>query len=91
MTAVEFDSQPWDAYEALERGGNSELLDAIDDAIDRLEDDPGSKLCRQRSFGDGRWGITIRSRADELLIIWEHDRDREDLVHVRYLGADPFA
>jgi hypothetical protein len=66
VTAVEFDPQPWDAYEALERIETPELLDAIDDALDRLEDDPGSKLCRARSFGDGRWGITVRSRADDL-------------------------
>lgn len=91
MTAVEFDPQPWDAYEALERTGSPELLDAVDDALDRLEDDPGGKLSRRRSFGDGRWGITVRGRGDDLLIIWEHDQDREDLVHVRYLGDDPFA
>jgi hypothetical protein len=91
VTAVEFDLQPWDAYEALERAGSPQLLDAIDDALDRLEDDPGSKLCRERSFGDVRWGITVRSRTDDLLIIWERDRDREDLIHVRYLGDDPFA
>lgn len=50
-----------------------------------------SCVCRQRSFGDGRWGMTVRDRSDDWLIVWEHGRDREDLVHVRYPGADPFA
>ena len=36
-------------------------------------------------------GITVRDRSDDWLTVWEHDRDREDLVHVRYLGADPCA
>lgn len=91
MTAVEFDPQPWDTYGALEHAGKSDLLEAVDDALDRLEADPGSRDCRRRSFGEGRWGITVRDRSDDLLIIWERDQDREDLVHVRYLGEDPFA
>lgn len=91
MTTVEFDAQPWEAYQTLERTGASDLLDAIDEALDRLEDDPGGKVCRQRSFRDGRWGITIRSRSDDWLIVWERDQGREDLIHVRYLGDDPFA
>jgi hypothetical protein len=91
MATVEFDEQPWDAYRALERAGSLALLDAIDDAVDALEADPGDKQCRQRSFGDGRWGITVRDRANDWLMIWEYHTVRDDLIHVRYLGADPFA
>jgi hypothetical protein len=91
MATVEFDAQPQTAYRALERAGSLGLLDAIDDALDALEADPGDKQCRQRSFGQGRWGITVRNRADDWLIIWERDLAMEDLIHVRYLGPDPFA
>jgi hypothetical protein len=91
VTTAEFDPQPWDAYETLERAGSQDLLNAIDDALDQLEEDPGDKRCRQRSFGGSLWGVTVRDRSEDWLIIWEHDQDREDLVHIRYLGADPFA
>ena len=35
--------------------------------------------------------MMVRSRSDDRLIIWERDQDRDDLIHVRYLGGDPFA
>ena len=92
MATVKFDEQPWDAYSALERAGSLALLDAIDDALDALEADPGDKQCRQRSFGEGRWGITVRDHADDWLIVWEYGPGPgEDLIHIRYLGLDPFA
>ena len=37
----------------------------------------------------GLWGIPVRDRADDWLIIWEHDGT--EIIRVRYLGADPFA
>jgi len=43
------------------------------------------------AFGQRRWGITVRDRTDDRLIIWEHDLSKEDLIHVRYLGSDPLA
>jgi len=57
MARVEFDPQPLHAYAALEKAGSLQLLDAIDDAIDAVEADPGSAAVRRRSFGDGLWGI----------------------------------
>jgi hypothetical protein len=91
MTTAEFDQQPLQAYAALEKSGAGQLLDAIDDAIDALEADPGSAAVRRRSFGDGLWGIPVRDRTDDWLIIWERDPAAEDLIVVRYLGTDPFA
>jgi hypothetical protein len=88
MTAAEFDDQPLQAYETIEKSGDAGLLDAIDDAVDLLEADPGSAEARRRSFGDGRWGIPVRSRTEDWLLIWEHDGQ---VPVVRYLGADPFA
>ena len=91
MATAEFDPQPLAAYAALEKSGAGQLLDAIDDAIDALEADPGSAGVRRRSFGDGLWGIPVRDRTDDWLIIWERDPAAEDLIVVRYLGTDPFA
>jgi hypothetical protein len=57
MATVEFDPQPLQAYATLEKAGAETLLDAIDDALDTLEADPGNVTVRRRSFGDGLWGI----------------------------------
>lgn len=91
MALVEFDPQPSQAYAALEKTGADMLLDAIDEAIDGLEADPGSATARRRSFGDGLWGIPVRDRTDDWLIIWERDPAVGGLIIIRYLGADPFA
>ena len=91
MATVEFDQQPLLAYADLEKAGAEALLDAIDDAIDKLEADPGSASVRRRSFGDGLWGIPVRDRTEDWLIIWERDPSADDVIAVRYLGADPFA
>jgi hypothetical protein len=73
----------------LEKAGAAQLLDAIDDALDILEASPGDPRARKRLFTGGLWGIPVRDRADDWLIIWEHDEAGG--IRVRYLGADPFA
>jgi len=68
------------------------MLDTIDDAVDLLESIPeGPAAARRRSFRDGLWGIPVRDRNDDWLIIWEHDAEDDDLIIVRYLGIDPFS
>lgn len=79
------------AYESLDKAGAADLLDAIDDALALLRSDPGSARARRRSFSGGAWGIPVRDRTEDWLIIWEQDDDDSDLIRVRYLGADPFA
>jgi hypothetical protein len=91
MATVEFDPQPLQAYASLDKAGAAALLDAVDDAIDALEADPGAAAVRCRSFGDGLWGISVRDRTEDWLIVWEHDPDADDVIVIRYLGADPFA
>jgi len=91
MARIEFDEQPLAAYAQLEKASASMMLDAIDDAIDLLESDPADASVRRRSFSDGLWGIPVRDRSDDWLIIWEYDDQDSDLIVVRYLGADPFA
>ena len=91
MTEVKLGPHAQQAYCQLERAGALRLLDVIDDALDILETDPGDKQARRRSFGDGRWGIPVRDADDDLLIIWFMDAESADIVHVPYIGPDPFA
>jgi ParE toxin of type II toxin-antitoxin system, parDE len=91
MAEVKFSPQALKAYESLERAGAVDLLDDIDDAVDLLEEDPGDRRARRRSFRDGRWGITLKDADDDWLLIWQMDDEDPEIVRVRYLGADPFA
>jgi hypothetical protein len=52
---------------------------------------PGSAAARKRAFAGGAWGITVRTRDDNWLVIWESDPSEDDVIRVRYLGPDPFA
>ena len=88
MAALRLTPEALRAYTSLDHASTAPLLDAIDDALDLLEADPGDKRCRARSFGGGLWGITV---PGDWLIVWEHDPEQDDLIRVRYLGADPFA
>lgn len=90
MAEVKFSPQAIQAYESLERAGAIDLPDAID-AADTLEDDPGDRRARRRSFGDGRWGITVKDADDDWLLVWQLDDEDREIVRVRYLGPDPFA
>jgi hypothetical protein len=89
MAEVRLAPQALQAYAELEKAGAAQLLDAIDDALDILEADPGDARARRRSFSGGVWGIPVRDRSDDWLIIWE--QDEAGIIRVRYLGADPFA
>ena len=79
MTTIEFDPQPLQACAALEKASAHNLLDAID----ALEKDPGSAAVRRRSFSDGLWGIPVRDRTENWLIIWERDPAASDLIAIR--------
>jgi len=89
MADVRLSPQAIEAYAQLEKAGATPLPDAVDDALDILEADPGDSRGRRRSFTGGLWGIPVRDRDDDWLIIWE--QDDAGIVRVRYLGADPFA
>ncbi|MFC0865391.1 hypothetical protein ACFHYQ_24155 [Sphaerimonospora cavernae] len=92
MVEIAFDPQPHEAYNSLEKSATgAHLLDAIDEALDLLEADPGDSRVRRRSFKDGLWGIPLRDRTEDWLIIWECDTSEPDVIVIRYLGADPFA
>lgn len=91
MAEVRFSPAALLAYDGLEKAAALQMLDAIDDAIDQLEADPSSAACRKRSFSGRLWGIPVRDRHDDWLIVWEHDPTDNDVIRVRYIGADPFA
>lgn len=85
---VELDPGPDAELDRLERSKQWDLLDAIDAAITALAQDPRAPSSRKRSFADAGFGITVRTRDDDWLIVWEHD---QDVIVVRYIGPDPFA
>lgn len=104
---VELDPGPGAALDGLEKARLWDLLGAIEDAIEALGDDPGSRESRRRAFAGGTFGIPVRDRDEDWLIVWElepraekeleakaEDEDEaaaEDVVVVRYIGPDPFA
>jgi hypothetical protein len=55
---VELDPGPEAELDRLEKHQRWELLGRIEDAIDALADDPGSKESRKRAFRGGGFGIT---------------------------------
>lgn len=69
----------------------SPLLDRIDAILDLLERDPADMRVRQRRFAKiGSWGVTIRDRHADWLIIWEPSSSRPRDGDVVYIGPDPF-
>jgi hypothetical protein len=91
MAEAMFSPQAMRAYLDLEKSGATAMVDAIDDAVDVLEADPGDARACRRAFAGGLWGIPVRDRADDWLLIWEPDAQLPGVVRVRYLGPDPFA
>jgi ParE toxin of type II toxin-antitoxin system, parDE len=85
---IELDPGPEAELDRLEKSGRLDLLERIEDAIDALAADPGSRESRRRAFRGGTFGITVRDPSDDWLIIWESD---DDVIVVRYIGLDPFA
>jgi hypothetical protein len=81
------------AYRLLDADPTAgELLDRVDRMLDLLEADPGDVRVRQRRFAKiGAWGIVVRDRHADLLIIWEPSPTRPLDVNVDYIGTDPFS
>ena len=60
--SVELDPGPEAELDRLEKGGRIDLLGQIEDPIDALSEDPGSRESRKRGFRGGTSGITVRDR-----------------------------
>jgi plasmid stabilization system protein ParE len=69
-----------------------ELLAALRDELTALADNPGSARSRERPFPRIRaWGITVRDRYSDWLILWQHAPDHPETIGILYIGSDPFA
>jgi hypothetical protein len=67
---------------------DEELLDGLDAVFDELEKNPGQASLRRHRWSDPPvWGVAIRSRREELLVLWSMETfDGEQTVVVRYIG-----
>jgi hypothetical protein len=74
---VELDPGPVTALDGLEKARLWDLLGAIEDAIEALGDDPGSRESRKRAFAGGTFGIPVRDRDEDWLIVWEPEQRAE--------------
>jgi len=85
---LELDRAPEAELDRLEKARRWDQLGSLEDALDALAADPGSRENRKRAFPGGMFGITVWGPGDDWLIIWEYDGD---VIAVRYIGPDPFA
>ena len=76
-------------YDRL-REDPSRLLDAVDEVLDQLEDDPGSDRVRrrQRRTRSRRaiWKVDIRPHSDDWTLLWVEHPERPDDVLILFLG-----
>lgn len=58
------------------------LLEALNAALDRLEQNPGDAWCRRSRFQNlDLWGMNVSSRQEFWLILWEEDNGQGIIVH----------
>ncbi len=76
------------AAAAYENVTDDDLLDKLDMVFDGLEKDPGQAWLRRHRWSDPPlWGVTVRGRGEDLLVLWAAETyDNEGVVVVRYLG-----
>lgn len=75
------------ALEALERGSDDDLDDAVCDAIDLVCDHGDSAEARREQLrtatGTAVWKVTVRTRHDDWVILWS---PVEQEAQIYYLG-----
>lgn len=64
------------------------LLAQVNAVLDQLGADPTVAAVRRRRYDNGLWGVVVRSRSDERLILWEDHPTLEGDVVIQYLGPD---
>ncbi len=63
-----------------------QLYERINDVLDAIEDDPGSREVRLRRYSSPSvWGVPAHGSGEDWLVIWS-ETGRGPLVH--YLGED---
>ncbi|MBV9383125.1 MAG: hypothetical protein JOY82_18615 [Streptosporangiaceae bacterium] len=87
MSGLEFEATAAEAYERIADAG---VLDTIDAVLDGLEKDPGQDWLRRHRWSDPPlWGVTVRGRTEDYLVLWApENRDGETIVVVYYVGPD---
>lgn len=89
MAALRWEPEAGRTYDALQ-DRDSRLLDAVDDVLDNLEDDPGSPLMRRQARrttrGDAIWRVPIRPRSENWALLWMDDPARPGDVLILYVG-----
>ena len=64
----------------------SQLYARINDVLDAIEDDPGSRGVRVRRYTSPPvWGVPVHGSGEDWLVLWS-ETDAGPLVH--YLGED---
>ena len=66
----------------------SELVDRITRVLAQLGEDPTNERLRRIRFSNGLWGVGIRDRDDDYLILWD-GQDLPETVTVVYVGLLP--
>lgn len=70
---LELDLGPEAELDRLQKARRWDLLGSLEDALDALAADAGSRANRKRAFSGGMFGITVWVPGDAWLIIWEYD------------------
>lgn len=65
-----------------------QLLVRVDAALKALEANPGDARCRRQSYPSEMWGMTVRTRMDDWLIVWRYG-PAENEVTIISIGQRP--
>jgi hypothetical protein len=84
---LEFEATAAAAYEGI---ADEAVLEKIDVVLDGLEKDPGQAHLRMHRWSDPPlWGVTVRGRDDDWLVMWGVEPGGDTGVAVvHYIGHD---
>lgn len=89
MWEVLFEEAADRALTALEQdAGPAHVLERADAALEALEANPGDARCRRQPYPNGMWDMSVRTRMDDWLIVWQYGPGEND-VTVIYIGPKP--
>lgn len=94
MTELHWEREAADAYAGLPAMG-ALLGNAVEDVLDQLEADSGSRLVRQAALrtpsGAALWRVSIRPRSDDWSLVWCEHPKLSDAFIIIYLGPATFS
>jgi hypothetical protein len=74
---------------ALERDPSGGLLlERVYAAIRALAANPGDERCRRHAYPGGIWGLAVRTRTDDWIVLWRYGPGEHQLT-VLYAGPQP--